>query len=242
LYNAVNSPVRTLTVTTTTTTAPSSSSASSSNSTHPQQPVLPSSGSPIKTSENGIVPSSNQQQGQARQQLSPSLTNVIPQQQHLYPQHAYPYHQPSSQLEAQQHQPQGLALPIATAGISQTVNENTIVMLDGRASYSPNSNNRIIAYQWKQLQMGVPVTLVGPNTAIPTFATPVVPVDTSLAFTTAISSSSTILSATTTTRTTTSVPSSNTTTIPTTTSTELEWPSTVSEPKCCYCLSKSCFG
>ena len=79
------------------------------------------------------------------------FSTILPQttfRQHLtHPQYGNPYQQPSSQLGAQQHQQKGVALPIASAGTSHTVNENTIVMLDGRASYSQNSGGKIIAYQ-----------------------------------------------------------------------------------------------
>jgi YVTN family beta-propeller protein len=71
--------------------------------------------------------------------------------------------------------------PVANAGISQTVNENTKVMLDGRSSYSANGGI-IAAYQWTQLPDGIPVTLSGANTATPTFTAPVVPANMVLAF------------------------------------------------------------
>jgi K319-like protein len=73
--------------------------------------------------------------------------------------------------------------PIANAGISQTVTEGTTIALDGRGSYTPIiGNGNIAAYQWSQLPIGIPVTLRGANAATPTFTTPAVPVDTSLAF------------------------------------------------------------
>jgi hypothetical protein len=66
--------------------------------------------------------------------------------------------------------------------MSQTVNENTRVTLDGRASYSP-TGGIVVGYRWTQLATtGVPVLLVGANTASPTFAVPMVPTDTVLAF------------------------------------------------------------
>ena len=83
-------------------------------------------------------------------------------------------------------QPQLQPIPIANAGISKIVGENTLVMLDGRASYSPshNSNNAgaIVGYQWTQLQVGVPVVLSNANTATPTFMAPIVSKNTMLAF------------------------------------------------------------
>ena len=72
--------------------------------------------------------------------------------------------------------------PVSNAGISQTVNENTRFTLAGRASYSP-TGGVVVGYQWTQLATtGVPVLLVGANTASPTFAVPMVPTDTVLAF------------------------------------------------------------
>ena len=72
--------------------------------------------------------------------------------------------------------------PMANAGVSHTVNENARVTLDGRASYSLTSGI-VVAYQWTQLDTtGVPVVLVGANTATPTFTVPMVPTDTILAF------------------------------------------------------------
>src|SRR5207249_4687251 len=41
-------------------------------------------------------------------------------------------------------------------------------------SYSPIIGNKVVAYQWTQLPTGVPVTLVGANTATPTFTASVV--------------------------------------------------------------------
>jgi hypothetical protein len=55
-------------------------------------------------------------------------------------------------------------------------------MLDGRSSYSP-TGGVVVGYQWTQLAtVGVPVLLVGANTATPTFTVPMVPTDTVLAF------------------------------------------------------------
>jgi chitinase len=73
--------------------------------------------------------------------------------------------------------------PIANAGLPQTVAENSVVTLDGRASYDPDGGS-IIAYQWTQIPNNgaVPVTLLGSNTATPIFRAPVVPTDTILMF------------------------------------------------------------
>jgi len=92
---------------------------------------------------------------------------------------------PAPSLATQIQQPQqGLALPIAKAGLSKTVNENTIVMLDGITSYSPNIGGKIVAYQWTQLPTtaAVPVNLIGASTANPTFTAPIVSADTVLVF------------------------------------------------------------
>jgi hypothetical protein len=66
--------------------------------------------------------------------------------------------------QAQQQQQQ--LPPIANAGISKTVTQNTIVTLDGTASYSPNAGagGKIVAYQWTQLHMGV-VGVFAPDNA-----------------------------------------------------------------------------
>jgi YVTN family beta-propeller protein len=90
----------------------------------------------------------------------------------------YPYHSQTPQPQSSQNQQ---LPPIAYAGISQTVNENTKVTLDGRASYSL-TGGVIVAYQWTQLPNGIPITLAGVNAATPTFTAPVVPTDTVLAF------------------------------------------------------------
>jgi hypothetical protein len=86
-------------------------------------------------------------------------------------------------------------LPIANAGISQTVNENARVTLDGRASYSP-TGGVVVAYQWTQLTSGVPVVLTGANTVTPTLTTPTVPSDTVLAFSLRIMDNHSVISST----------------------------------------------
>jgi len=112
------------------------------------------------------------------------------------------------QLQQLQHQPQQRQqdigqpqqlqqlqqqLPIANAGVSKTVAENTLVTLDGRASYSTHNSDGaisgggssgtiIVAYQWTQLPMGVPVVLSNANSATPTFTAPTVSKDTTVAF------------------------------------------------------------
>jgi hypothetical protein len=127
-----------------------------------------------------------QQQGQPPPPISP-----YPQQQ------LYPYQYPYLQQQQLQQQQQPLVPPIANAGVSQIVDANTNVMLDGRNSFVPmlgqqqantttivgvNNNKMIIAYQWTQLPVGVPVNITGANTPTPTFTAPMLPYDTTLAF------------------------------------------------------------
>jgi len=142
--------------------------------------IGPLSASPSPPSLN--LTHSQQQQPQANKS-SPSL--LQPQSQSPYPysnQHRYPPQYPSFSQIPQSQSPQNQHLhPVANAGISQTVNENTKVTLDGRASYAPSSGI-IVAYQWTQLATGMPIILTGANTASPTFTTPIVPKDTVLAF------------------------------------------------------------
>ena len=66
--------------------------------------------------------------------------------------------------------------PVANAGISHTVTEGTTVTLDGRTSYDPDGGT-VVAYSWTQVPSsgGVPVTLIGANTATPTFTAPLSP-------------------------------------------------------------------
>jgi hypothetical protein len=60
--------------------------------------------------------------------------------------------------------------------------QNSTVLLDGRKSYDPNPGGSIVAYQWTQLptNAGVPVTLIGGNTATPYFIAPKLPSDNTL--------------------------------------------------------------
>jgi hypothetical protein len=140
-------------------------------------------GCTVASSGNGIAPSSlsasstsplNFTQGQQPQSQSPyTYAN-----QYRYPSQ-YPYLSqiPQSQSPQNQQPP-----PVANAGISQIVNENTKVTLDGRERYSP-TGGIIVVYKWTQLATtGVPVVLTGANTTTPTFTTPTVPTDTVLAF------------------------------------------------------------
>jgi hypothetical protein len=124
----------------------------------------------------------NQQQ-QPTTASSPSL--LQPQSQSPYPytnQYRYPSQYPYLFQIPQSQSPQSQQLPpVANAGVSQTVNENAKVTLDGLASYSP-TGGVVVGYQWTQLAGGVPVILTGANTATPTLTTPIVPSDTVLAF------------------------------------------------------------
>jgi hypothetical protein len=61
--------------------------------------------------------------------------------------------------------------PVADAGLDQTLQEGSAVMLDGTASYDPDIET--ITYLWTQTS-GPAVTLLGDNTAMPTFMAPTV--------------------------------------------------------------------
>jgi endonuclease YncB( thermonuclease family) len=74
--------------------------------------------------------------------------------------------------------------PIADAGPSQTVNEGTSVMLDGRNSSDPDANS--LSYSWKQTA-GPFIILKNDNTATPTFTAPSVSSQTTLAFSLTVS-------------------------------------------------------
>jgi hypothetical protein len=62
--------------------------------------------------------------------------------------------------------------PVADAGLDQTVDEGTTVILDGFSSADPDDG--IASYSWGQTD-GIPVTLSDPTATEPTFVTP--PVD-----------------------------------------------------------------
>lgn len=59
--------------------------------------------------------------------------------------------------------------PVADAGSNQTVNENTLVTLNGSASHDPDLDP--LAYFWSQVS-GPSVALTGANSAAPTFTAP----------------------------------------------------------------------
>jgi hypothetical protein len=110
---------------------------------------------------------------------------IQPQSESPYPysnQYSYPPQYPYlSQIPQSQSSQHNQLPPVANAGVSQTVNENTKVTLAGRASYSP-TGGVVVAYHWTQLTTGVPVILTGANKATPSLTTPIVPSDTVLAF------------------------------------------------------------
>jgi hypothetical protein len=141
----------------------------------------PSSGNGIggmsaSTSPPSLNLTRNQQQSQTTAS-SPSLLQPQSQSPNPYSnKYRYPSQYPQSQLTQRQQLP-----PVANAAVSQTVNENAKVTLDGRASYA-RAGAIVVEYQWTQLSTGVPVILTGANTATPTFAVPMVPTDTVLAF------------------------------------------------------------
>ena len=71
--------------------------------------------------------------------------------------------------------------PISNAGKNQTINEGTIILLDGTASTDPDIGDRIATYSWSQIS-GVPITLIGSNTSTPKFTAPNVTDNTLLEF------------------------------------------------------------
>src|SRR4051812_34007323 len=70
--------------------------------------------------------------------------------------------------------------PVTNAGINQTVNENTTVMLNGIAS-DPEDPTNTLSYSWLQIA-GPEVRLSNNNTTNPSFISPKVPEDTQLKF------------------------------------------------------------
>jgi len=115
-------------------------------------------------------------QSQSQQQLQQLQLQQQPQQQpQLQP--------PPSSLSSSSTSPS--QTPIANAGISQTVDANATVMLDGRNSQPAKPGTSITAYQWTQLPTpgAVPVNLIGgPSIPTPMFIAPTLPYDTTLSF------------------------------------------------------------
>jgi hypothetical protein len=68
--------------------------------------------------------------------------------------------------------------PISNAGADQTVNENTVISLNGSGI---NSDGSVSSYAWVQTS-GVDVTLSSPDAAIASFTTPFVTSDEILSF------------------------------------------------------------
>lgn len=85
--------------------------------------------------------------------------------------------------ETQDQIPASNLAPSADTGTSQTVNEGTVVTLDGRKSSDPDGNK--LSYSWKQIG-GPSVTLRNDNTATPYFTAPSVDAQTTLVFSLAL--------------------------------------------------------
>jgi len=123
------------------------------------------------------MPSQQQQRSQIQlqQQLQP-LPPLVPRTQQ----------QPLQQQQIPQfRQQQQLLPPVANTTMPQIVaSQGSIVILDGRSSYSSNHGGYITAYQWRQIPApGVPIIqLAGANTPTPSFIAPPVAQDTLLAF------------------------------------------------------------
>jgi K319-like protein len=73
--------------------------------------------------------------------------------------------------------PPGAALaPVAVAATTLTVASGALVVLDGTASFDPNTPPLALSYAWTQLAPLTPIaTLVGADTAAPSFRAPIVP-------------------------------------------------------------------
>jgi hypothetical protein len=155
------------------------------------QSTLPRTGSVVSTptsnvnNNNNNNNNSNSNGGISETPGSPIMQQ---QQQQKYPYlYHYPYLYPYQRPYLYQYAPQTsnpyttyqqqLQEPVAVAGVSQTVYENTTVILDGRRSYDPNGGVSIVAYQWTQLPIGIPVLLSGANTPTPTFTAPIINTD-----------------------------------------------------------------
>ena len=71
--------------------------------------------------------------------------------------------------------------PVANAGVNQTVNENTTVLLYGIASDPDDGDSSKLTYLWKQIA-GPAVKLDNDTGTNPSFIAPMVPVDRDLRF------------------------------------------------------------
>ena len=77
--------------------------------------------------------------------------------------------------------------PTADAGPDRTVDEGTLVTLNGTGSSDPNGDT--LSYSWRQTSGPPTVSLAGDDTALPTFTAPTVAADTDLVFTLTVSDS-----------------------------------------------------
>ena len=82
--------------------------------------------------------------------------------------------------------------PVADAGIDQTMDEGTLVTLDGTGSHDPDANS--LSFSWKQIS-GSPVILTGANTINSTFTAPSVNATEALTFELTVTDSNTTSSA-----------------------------------------------
>ena len=197
--------------------SPSTTSSSAQPQIQPQQ--TPSNPAPYLNQQNQYPNSEQPRSPYASPLTSPSSTPQSQSTTSPISPSPYPYEsQPLQQQQQQLHQPQiqqppssGIQRvnqpPTANAGLSQTVYGGSVVLLDGRNSYDPDSyavgirsdgariitNNGIAAYQWTQVQIPTTssttpavqspvVMLQGANTGTPTFVASVLPYDTMLAF------------------------------------------------------------
>ncbi|PWU81272.1 MAG: hypothetical protein DLM72_07765 [Candidatus Nitrosopolaris wilkensis] len=180
LYSVASSPTQSLLVTTAQTQFSPSTAASSTNKTTSSSSAPPHM--PVVPSGTGISPPLNPAQRQLQQPQTTTSSPSLMQPKFPYTyQNRYPSQHPYLSQIPQSQPSQNTLPPVGNTGISQTVNENARVTLDGRASYAANGGT-VVTYQWTQLPTGVAVILTGSNTATPTFTAPVVYTDTVLAF------------------------------------------------------------
>jgi hypothetical protein len=99
--------------------------------------VTASSPSPLVTTSS--LNQSRQSNEQKQQTPAPSTILMQPKSQ------SSPYQYRIPQLQSSLTQQ---AAPVANAGLSQTLYENTKVVLDGTRSYNPNPGGSVVSYQW----------------------------------------------------------------------------------------------